>query len=266
MKNRLLGAFLLIAILLPLLLLGGIYFSLAVAFLAVMGMYELICLRNTHKNLPLLVEVIAYLLVFYLTYNQYDTTTFVLNLDYRILSFLIFTFFLPVLMIADNERYNLNDAFFLFGSTIFIGLSCNLIILIRNYSLNYLLFLFVITIMTDTFAYISGSLVGRHKLCPEISPGKTVEGLIFGTLMGVISSCLFYLTVIDPSISLVSLLIVTVTLSLVGQLGDLVFSSIKRHYHKKDFSNLIPGHGGVLDRFDSIIFVALAAIIFLPML
>ncbi len=266
MKTRMIGAFFLIVIFLPLLLVGGLYFSLAVALVSILAMYEMVAIRKTKKDLPLAVEIVAYMLVGYLALNQSDTSSFILNLDYRVLTFLIFTFFLPVIIIADDETYNLNDAFFLFGSVMFIGLSCNLVILIRNYSLTYMLFFLTITIATDVFAYVGGSMIGRHKLCPAISPKKTVEGVLVGTFMGVFLSSLYYLTVINPEMSLVSLLIVTVTLSLVGQLGDLVFSSIKRHYHKKDFSNLIPGHGGILDRFDSIIFVVLAAIIFLPML
>ena len=104
-------------------------------------------------------------------------------------------------------------------------------------------------------------LVGNHKLCPKISPKKTVEGLIGGVLMGTFVATSFYFTVINSSISLVFLIFITALLCVVGQLGDLVFSSIKRYYDIKDFSNLIPGHGGILDRFDSLVYVTLAFIL-----
>lgn len=84
--------------------------------------------------------------------------------------------------------------------------------------------------------------------------------------MGVFVASVFYVTFINSLIDPIQLLIVTVTLSLMGQLGDLVFSAIKRHYDEKDFSNLIPGHGGILDRFDSIIFVVITATLFMSII
>ena len=101
--------------------------------------------------------------------------------------------------------------------------------------------------MTDTFALFTGMFIGKNKLAPSISPKKTIEGFIGGALMGTFIATSFYVTVINQSMPL--------------QLGDLVFSFVKREYGKKDFSNLIPGHGGILDRFDSLIFVVLAFIL-----
>ena len=124
----------------------------------------------------------------------------------------------------------------------------------------------MITTLTDTFALVFGSLIGKNKLAPKISPKKTVEGLLGGVFMGTFGATAFYITVINPNISLVLLIIITGILCLVGQLGDLVFSSIKRYYQIKDFSDIIPGHGGILDRFDSLIFVTLAFIILIGIL
>ena len=144
---------------------------------------------------------------------------------------------------------------------LFINISFNLITVVRNYDLNYLIYLLLITVITDTFAFITGNYIGKNKLAPTISPNKTVEGFIGGCLMGTFVTTTFYYTIIDPGISLVMLILTTLFLTVVGQLGDLVFSSIKRTYKVKDFSNLIPGHGGILDRFDSLIFVVLAFIL-----
>lgn len=106
---------------------------------------------------------------------------------------------------------------------------------------------------SDTFAYFTGYLFGRHKLCPNVSPKKTVEGFI-GGLIGTAASvaALGYAFGFDPRY----LAILGVLQSLVAALGDLVESIIKRYTGIKDSGNLIPGHGGVLDRFDSVIFTA----------
>lgn len=116
-----------------------------------------------------------------------------------------------------------------------------------------ILLTFVGTWASDTFAYFTGYLFGRHKLCPNVSPKKTVEGFV-GGIIGTAASvaALGYSFGFDPRY----LAILGVLQSLVASLGDLVESIIKRYTGIKDSGNLIPGHGGVLDRFDSVIFTA----------
>jgi phosphatidate cytidylyltransferase len=120
--------------------------------------------------------------------------------------------------------------------------------------------------MSDTFAYLTGILIGKTKLIESISPKKTWEGTIGGTVLGVFISSMFYITVIKPDINIYQIIFITTFLSILGQFGDLFFSDIKRYYNKKDFSNLIPGHGGILDRMDSIIFVLLGVMFFITIL
>ncbi len=111
---------------------------------------------------------------------------------------------------------------------------------------------------TDVFAYALGKLIGKHKLTP-ISPNKTIEGSIGGILGSIIMN-LGYTLIINNLFQLnlpyLNVIIIAITLSILSQIGDLAASSIKRYVEIKDFSNLIPGHGGLLDRIDSIIFVA----------
>ena len=103
-------------------------------------------------------------------------------------------------------------------------------------------------------------------MCEKISPKKTWEGMVGGTFFGVFIPAMFYISVVDPNVDVILITAITTFLSLLAQAGDLVFSSIKRYYDKKDFSNLIPGHGGILDRLDSLIFVLLGFVVILEML
>lgn len=263
MKKRILSAILIIAIFVPLLIIGGKVFAIFMSLLAIMGLYELIHIRESKKEFPFLMKVFAYVMVVFFSLSHFKSIDFIYTMDYRVVAFMIFAFLSPMVFIHDFKKYNLNDALFLIGSVLFIGLSFNLLIICRNYDIMYIIYLLLITTITDTFALFTGMLVGKHKLCPTVSPKKTIEGLVGGVFVGTFVATAFYITVINPSMSLAFVVVVvTIILSLVGQLGDLVFSSIKRYYDKKDFSNLIPEHGGILDRFDSLIFVVLAFIIF----
>ncbi|MCI8460649.1 MAG: phosphatidate cytidylyltransferase [Bacilli bacterium] len=266
MKLRVISAVIMIAIFVPFLLIGELPFAVFMAVLGVAGLYELIRVRESKKKFPTLLKIIAYGIVLGLTLHNVNSIEFQFSFDYRVMSGLIFIFLAPMVFINDFKKYNLTDALFLIGSTLFIGLSFNLLTITRNFDINYIIYLLLITTMTDTFALFSGMLVGSHKLCPKISPKKTVEGLIGGVLMGTFVSTCFYATVISSNVSLVLLIFINLVLCLVAQLGDLVFSAIKRNYDIKDFSELIPGHGGILDRFDSLIFITLAFIMLIGIL
>lgn len=261
MTVRIISAIVIIAIFVPFLIIGDLPFALFMSVLAIGGLYELIKVRESQKKFPITLKIIAYIMTIAFCMYNFDSIEFQSNFDYRVMAAILFLFLSPIVLINDFDKYNFNDALYLIGSLLFVGLSFNVIVIARNLDLAYLLYLLLITTITDTFALITGQLVGKHKLCPKISPKKTVEGLVGGVLMGTFVSTAFYFTVINSNVSLVLLIFATALLCLVGQLGDLVFSSIKRYYKVKDFSNLIPGHGGVLDRFDSLVFVAFAFII-----
>ena len=266
MKVRILSAIVMLLVFIPLLIIGGRPYALLMAALSVAGLYEMIHIRESRKPFPLVMKVFAYILVLLCCLMNADSVLFTTKLDYRVITFIIFVFLIPIVVFQDSKTYSINDAFFLLGSILFVGMSFNVLLITRNYSLDYVIFLFLITIMTDTFAYFTGLLIGRHKLLEKVSPKKTIEGMIGGTLMAVIIASTYYHVIINSSLSIVTLVLVTLVLSLIGQIGDLVFSAIKRYYNQKDFSNLIPGHGGILDRLDSIIFVVLAFILFIEIL
>jgi phosphatidate cytidylyltransferase len=107
---------------------------------------------------------------------------------------------------------------------------------------------------TDSGAYFIGKAIGKRKLWPEISPNKTVEGSIGGVVCALVVAILFVLFS-NIHATIVSLMAITVVLSVFGQIGDLVESALKRHFNVKDSGTILPGHGGILDRFDSLLFV-----------
>ena len=266
MKQRIISAIIMAIIFIPILIIGGKVFTILMGVLAVLGLHELLKLRETKKEFPILMKLFAYVLVLFFSLNNFTSIEFQYTLDYRVMSFIIFIFLIPIIFIDDNKKYNINDALFLIGSILFIGLSFNLIIIARNYDILYIVYLLLMTILTDTFALFTGTLIGRHKLSPNISPKKTYEGLIGGLIVGVSSASLFFHLFVNNSLSILQVLVITTALTILGQIGDLVFSSIKRYYGVKDFSNIIPGHGGVLDRLDSIIFVILGSILFISII
>ena len=184
MKERIIGATILIVIFIPLLIIGGIPYTVFMLALSILGLYELLHIRETKKEFPFIMKLLAYAMIVFFCLTNYNSTDFSFKLSYRSVAFIIFSFLSPMVFINNYKKYNLNDALYLVGSVLFIGLSYNLIIITRNYDISYVIYLLLITTLTDTFALITGKLVGKHKLCPKISPNKTIEGLIGGLIMG----------------------------------------------------------------------------------
>jgi phosphatidate cytidylyltransferase len=145
--------------------------------------------------------------------------------------------------------------------TVYIGWAFGYhLILLRNITgagRGLIFFLLVIVWLGDTAAYLFGKRFGRHKLRPTISPGKTVEGTIAGIVFGTLGGLGVWSFLLQDILSLTHTLILGVLLGIVGQLSDLSESVIKRSAEVKDSGHLIPGHGGLLDRCDSLIFSAL---------
>lgn len=266
MKTRIISAIVMIACLVPLLILGGWPFKVLIMVLGVLGMYELMKVRSEEKNIPLLLRIFAYLFVILFLYLSTDFYNPGYTLDYRIFAILFLLFLVPIVFINDTKKYNINDALYLIGGCLFLSFAFNTFILIRSVDLVYMIYILLITIMTDTFAYFTGYFIGKHKLCEKISPNKTIEGAVGGSLIGTVIATLFYIYVINNGANILVVIGVTLLFSIIGQIGDLLFSSIKRYYKVKDFSNLIPGHGGILDRVDSLIFVIITYIFFMNIL
>ena len=252
MKMRLIGALILVVVLVPLVMLGDIPFEIGVALIAALSFRELLLLFKQKNKLPMVMEVFSYIGVIVVT----------LSLDsiLQAIALILMILFIPLIIFKKNE-YSFNSVTSLLGIIIFIGVIYHTVINVRLGSLWELLYLLIITILTDTFALLGGKFFGKNKLLERISPNKTIEGALIGTIVATSISSVFYLFIINPGINVGIIILISFVLSIIGQIGDLVFSAIKREFEIKDYSNLIPGHGGMLDRFDSIAFVSLFYIV-----
>ena len=266
MKTRLISAFVTLIVFIPIFIIGGLLFKIVVFGVSILALKEFMDIKEAKHKTPDFIKFISYITLTLIVLGRTKYNIESLSIDFRIIAELFLALLIPVVLYHGKETYDVNDAFYLIGGLFFIGFAFNLLVVLREYNLGVLIYLFLITIMTDTYAYITGLLIGKNKLIPYISPKKTWEGMIGGTIFGVLFSTVFYIVVINPNVSIVGIIIVSTFLSILGQLGDLVFSSIKRYYGKKDFSNIMPGHGGVLDRLDSIIFVMLGFMFFISIL
>lgn len=186
----------------------------------------------------------------------------------------IFIVSMFVLMLAENKQGigMVHIGMLLFG-LVYIPYMMSHITYIRSmeYGNFYVWLVFLGAFLTDTCAYFVGCLIGKHKLCPTISPKKTIEGAIGGLVggglsfvaYGVVVNYFFAQALGGKTLSLPLLFVLGLIVALASEIGDLVASSIKRQFGIKDFGDVFPGHGGMLDRCDSIILVAPTIFLFL---
>ncbi len=257
MGKRFISAFLLILILLPVYLAGGLAFTIALGIIALLALKEMLDLRKSHSKIPNGIVLISMCVLLFLVIYEFGPVD---GIPYLVVALLSLIFLLPTLFHYKSGEYETKDAFYLIGVIAFLGMAFHYILNLRRDAFYILSFLLLIPIVTDTCAMMFGSFFGHKKIAPIISPNKTYVGTFFGTLFGTVFPSLFYYFLISKE-KVIEIVILSFLLSIVGQLGDLLFSKIKRENEIKDFSNLIPGHGGVLDRFDSSIFVILAFMI-----
>ena len=257
MKQRILSAIVIFAIVIPLIYLGGRYFSLGICLVSMLAFKELLNLKYNTNKIPILIQIFGFILTVLLVLTN-DLYSYSFGISYRVLIGILIAFLIPMLF-YNSKNYNSKDALYMVGITLLIGVTFNCFILVRVFNMWEFIYLLVIPILTDTFAMLFGLLCGKHKLCPTISPKKSWEGSIGGSIVGTIGASVFYHFLVNPIN--IKVILITLALSVVGQLGDLVFSRIKRDNETKDYSNLIPGHGGILDRLDSIIFVVITYVL-----
>lgn len=270
----------------------GIFQVLMIAFVIIASI-EMIRMYETEKKfqlLPMIGIVLLTLGTFFsvggvmgdLEHNPLEANG-LLSITIPLITLILFSF---LVLFKDFNGLDVGKALTIIN---YVGLGAASIVILRFLGVRFIVYLLLITSATDIFAYIFGVKYGKHKLAPHISPKKSWEGAIAGTIFATIiasSFALFYgqffqvgtvlgdflnsggqMTLLDNFSSLgertpvwvQGLIIVPITMlaSVFAQIGDLVASRLKRTYNIKDFGNILPGHGGLLDRFDSVLFVAL---------
>ena len=254
MKNRVIGSFIILFLFIGSLSLGSKIFNILMCLCGIISFIELFEIKFEKDKLFIkimgVLNVLA-ILANMIIYNSYNYALYIIP---------ILSLILPILIYNDKKKYNITDAIYVLGICYFISISFSSIIKICNIDILKCVYIFVVAFITDTYAFIGGKLIGRTKLS-NISPNKTVEGTLIGVILGTMIGTVYYYNFIGSDLLFV--IFMSLVLSIVGEIGDLVFSYIKRDFNKKDYSNIIPGHGGMLDRFDSVIFIALVFMIFL---
>lgn len=258
MKKRILSAIIMLLICIPIIYFGDKSFRIGIAVVSMLALREMIDLKKSHHKIPKLVELISYIALLFIVLAEYEGYSILFGITYKGIAILLLSI-LSLCLFYKKEEYTATDALVLIGTILLLGTAFNTMILVRNLGLWDFCSLILIFILTDTFALFCGMAFGKHKLIPHVSPNKTWEGSIGGTLIATIGVSVFYHYLVSPVTWKIVLGILI--LSVIGQIGDLIFSKIKRENNIKDFSNLIPGHGGILDRLDSTITIMLGYLI-----
>lgn len=258
MKTRVISALIAILIFIPLIWLGSYPFAIAMGVLSILAYKEIIDLKESNPNIPAVMKILGLLCLLYLVLGNYGNYSLEYSISLPRLLLPLVMLLIPSIFYK-KEEYLTKNAFFTLGIVYLLGIFFNLLIAIRSVNVSLLIYLLSVTILTDTFAYAIGKLIGKNKMCPKISPHKTWEGFIGGLIGGSIVGLIVYSNILG-SLTFKAIL-VTFILSFIGQIGDLFYSKIKRENKIKDFSNIMPGHGGVLDRVDSLSFVVFAYVI-----
>lgn len=245
MKSRIITALIIVGVLIPIIYVSPLAFKLFAIVAVCLATHELLEVKKD-KKYSILSQGIVYLLnVLPLILINDFTTIHIIYIAALMLAFYC-------LMIID-KHIDFKEMSYLFTFSIFIIIAANSAMYIRSLTDGFFLVVFVIlvTASNDTGAFFAGTIFGKHKLIERISPKKTIEGLVGGIALSVVIGVLYYLVLPTGLLSLTQAIVVSFILGITATLGDLFFSAIKRTYKIKDFSNILPGHGGILDRVDS---------------
>lgn len=248
-SKRYIGSLIIIPIIISLIL-GDFCLKATMFIITILSLIEF-SNAFTKKNLRINKCLLIFFVIIY----------YVLGIEYINILMILF---LPILLcfLLDCKR-SIIDISLDFIAIFYIVIPFSFIFILDEVNIYLVWIIFLSAWTMDTMAYIVGKNFGKHKLIEKISPNKTVEGFIAGVLSCIVVIMVYGVVFTDRlNIPMFNLVLLSFIIGIMGQIGDLVASSIKRFVDIKDFSNLIPGHGGILDRFDSILFISIVVFIY----
>ncbi len=254
MKQRIITGLLIAFVVLTTFIAGGLLRQIVISAFILVGVYETYAIKE--KEWPKWLFILLIGVVLGLSQVQDK---------YMLISLLGLIMFFYLISILNPWFSPLDLGYIVTMILMFTGTLKSVFLVFDQYGVNMMIFLLISTYLTDTAAYFSGFYFGKTKLNERISPKKTVEGSVGGWLIGSIGGFVFAYFMID-GFDLSILLLMSLVFPIVGQIGDLAFSDIKRHFKIKDFGSVFPAHGGVLDRIDSLVFNLLFFYIFINLL
>ena len=255
MKQRVISAVIALILFSPIVIAGGIWIDLLTCLFAAVGISEIFIMK---KQIIVSWDFVLALLAT-LTITVPNTFfKFLPDFLNRYDIFYIFIMLMLVRTVLSKNKETFDDAGVYTLAALYIGTGFHYMAAIRNvndgYGLQILCYVFVVVWSTDIGAYMIGKKIGKHKLWPVISPNKTWEGSIGAVICALIFTAV-YVYLVPTGRNNALMIGLALILSIIGQMGDLVESAYKRFYGVKDSGKILPGHGGILDRFDSMLFV-----------
>ena len=257
MKTRIISAAVMLAIFIPCLIFSNtVVFDIVVAIICLLATFEMLnCLGYAGDFKILIPSALASVLLplFVRVFGLGSMIPNILMIFAVLYLLLLFGY-----AVFSKGKINIKNMSLVFSEIFFIIFGFTSILSIRYFEGGEFLYLliFISAWITDTGAYFTGVKIGKTKLIPDVSPKKTVEGAIGGIICCVLAFVIYALVLLiffDKKPNFFIYILLALILSVVSMIGDLIASLIKRVYNKKDYSNLIPGHGGIMDRFDSIL-------------
>lgn len=245
MKMRTISAIIALPLLFFILFKGGVFLYAGAFVISIIGQFEIYKAFSNKYSIPKWIGYMAtlawYIGLFLKMPSEYFT--FIITL----------VLFIILTMSMVNKKNIIIGGIVTFFGFFYVSFLISHVVMIWEQDRNFFIWYpFIIAFITDTFAYITGMAIGATPLIPEVSPKKTVEGSLGGVIACLIASYMFA-RLLHPDFQIYAIFLGLIG-SIVSQIGDLIASKIKRIFNLKDFGNIMPGHGGVLDRFDSVIF------------